>query len=277
LDAILILLGVGLALFISVGSVLGFLAYQKRNEQVARVDALNLEVASLSLEVTELRLQIKHTQPPTATTPTVPAPLPEADDRVEPRKPSRIMAALKENWMVWLGGLSVALAIMGLSGAYLVPLLIGGEGGSVAFVLSYSFVITLSSLLLMRYVFRDWLWYATLAGALLWWAVTVAAAPAASATACYLAALFVVFAFLPGRGQAAPSRLREAFLPLLAIWGLSIAQQSGDNSSMWSWLFILPAASLIPQSRGRCGFYLGARSWQAQPAGCFIWVKWMAT
>lgn len=163
------------------------------------------------------------------------------------------------------------LAIMGLSGAYLVPLLIGGEGGSVAFVLSYSFVITLSSLLLMRYVFRDWLWYATLAGALLWWAVTVVAAPAVMATACYLAALFVAFAFLPGRAQAAPSRLREAFLPLLAIWGLSIAQQSGDNSSLWSWLLILPAASLIPQSRGALWFL----PWGAVLASAAGWLLYM--
>ena len=405
MEAILILLGVGLALFIPVGSVLGFLAYRKRNEQVARVEALNLEVVSLSLEVTELRLQIKHIQPPTASPQPVQAPTPEessvevvpgqlaepepaekiiaaewsghsqaeANGWIEPRAPSRIIAALKENWMVWLGGLSVALAgifmvshsisagligpvqqlllalatgltlhagaeflrrrhmstdeifaalagggsitlyaallagvhhyelispvmglivlaavslatmalalvhgpllvIMGLSGAYLVPLLIGGEGGSVAFVLSYSFVITLSSLLLMRYVFRDWLWYATLAGALLWWAVTVAAATAAMATAWYLAALFVVFAFLPGKEQAAPSRLREAFLPLLAIWGLSIAHQSVDNPSLWSWLLILPAASLIPQGRGLLWFL----PWGAVLASAAGWLLYMA-
>jgi len=405
LETILILLGVGLALFIPVGSVLGFLAYRRRNEQVARVEALNLEVASLSLEVTELRLQIKHIQPPTAPPQPVQAPpleessvevvsgqlaepepaekiiaaewsghsQAEANGWIEPREPSRIIAALKENWMVWLGGLSVALAgifmvshsinagligpvqqlllalitglalhagaeflrrrhmstdqifaalagggsitlyaallagvhhyelispvaglivlaavslatmalalvhgpllaIMGLSGAYLVPLLIGGEGGSVVFVLSYSFVITLSSLLLMRYVFRDWLWYATLAGALLWWAVTVAAAPAAMATAWYLAALFVVFAFLPGKEQAAPSRMREAFLPLLAIWGLSIAHQSVDNPSLWSWLLILPAASLIPQSRGLLWFL----PWGAVLASAAGWLLYMA-
>ena len=61
------------------------------------------------------------------------------------------------------------LAVMGLFGAYVVPLLVGGEGGSVLFVLSYSFLITLSSMLLMRRVHRDWLWYGTLLGALGWW------------------------------------------------------------------------------------------------------------
>ncbi|WP_417516739.1 DUF2339 domain-containing protein [Marinobacter sp.] len=417
MEAILILLGVGLALFIPLGSVLGFLAFRKRNEQSSRIEALSHEVASLHLEVAELRLQAKQTQPP----PIAPAaplqtplqtPLPgesqevvpeqparsgrrtaeeiieaqwssspqsqaEMGGWVEPREPSRIFAALKENWMVWLGGLSVALAgifmvshsinagligpvqqlllalatglalhagaeflrrrhmstdqvfaalagggsvtlyaallagvhhyelinpvaglmilaavslatmalalvhgpllaIMGLSGAYLVPLLIGGEDGSVAFVLTYSFVITLSSLLLMRYVFRDWLWYATLAGALLWWAVTVAAAPSELATAWYLAALFVVFALLPGAEQAASSRLREAFLPLLAVWGISIAHQSADNPLFWSWLLMLPAASLIPQSREVLGRgTLWFLSWGAVLASAAGWLLYM--
>lgn len=389
MEAILILLGVGLALFIPVGSVLGFLAYRKRNEQVARLDALQLEVASLSHELSELRLHTKGDQPSPALQQPEPKPEPavataieglpdshtEGSDWVEvgePREPSRIIAALKENWMVWLGGLSVALAgifmvshsisagligpvqqfllalttglalhagaeflrrrhmstdqvfaalagggsitlyaallagvhhyqlispvvglimlaavslatmvlalvhgpllaIMGLSGAYIVPLLMGGEGGSVAFVLSYSFVITLSSLLLMRYVFRDWLWYATLAGALLWWAFTMAASPAATATACYLAALFVIFACLPGKERVLLARLREALLPLLAVWGLSIAQQSGDNTSLWSWLLILPAASLIPQSRRALWFL----PWGAVLASAAGWLLYM--
>ncbi|MDO6823053.1 DUF2339 domain-containing protein [Marinobacter sp. 1_MG-2023] len=390
MEAILILLGVGLLLFIPIGSVLGFLAFRKRNEQASRIDALSHEVASLHLEVAELRLQNRQAPPEASPSPSraqrpeqpreiIPEQQAESerravekaieaqwstsrshaevetDDWIEPREPSRFIAALKENWMVWLGGLSVALAgifmvshsinagligpaqqlllalftglalhagaeylrrrhmstdqvfaalagggsvtlyaallagvyhydligpviglialavvslatmalalvhgpllaIMGLSGAYLVPLLIGGEDGSVTFVLSYSFLITLSSLLLMRYVFRDWLWYATLAGALLWWAVTVVAAPTELATACYLAVLFVVFAFLPGQEQAAPSRLREAFLPILAIWGISIAHQTAGSTPMWSWLLLLPAAILVPQSRGALWF-----------------------
>ncbi|MEQ9546981.1 MAG: DUF2339 domain-containing protein [Marinobacter sp.] len=142
------------------------------------------------------------------------------------------------------------LAIMGLSGAYLVPLLVGGEDGSVTFVLSYSFLITLSSLLLMRYVFRDWLWFATLAGALLWWLVTLSSAPVGAPMAWYIAGLFVVFAILAGSLQAGVPRLRETLLALLAIWGLSIADQPADSPLFWSWLLILPVAALVPQSRG---------------------------
>src|SRR5690554_7816831 len=80
------------------------------------------------------------------------------------------------------------LAVMGLFGAYVVPLLVGGEGGSVLFVLSYSSLITLSSMLLMRRVYRDWLWYGTLLGALGWRLLAGVGSAAKRATAGYRSA-----------------------------------------------------------------------------------------
>ncbi len=145
------------------------------------------------------------------------------------------------------------LAVMGLSGAYVVPLLIGGDG-SVAFVLAYSFLITLSSLLLMRYVYRDWLWFATLAGALLWWFLAVSAAPIGAATPWYIAGLFLVFAVLPGTMKAEVPRLREVLVSLLVIWALSMVDQPTASPLFWSWLLILPVAALVPQSRGALWF-----------------------
>lgn len=141
------------------------------------------------------------------------------------------------------------LAVMGLSGAYLVPLLIGGDDGSVAFVLAYSFLITLSSLLLMRYVYRDWLWYATLAGALLWWLVTVSSAAVGAATAWYIAGLFLVFASLSVTTKAEAPRLREVLVSLLLVWTLSMVDQPVSSPLFWSWLLIIPVAALVPQSR----------------------------
>jgi uncharacterized membrane protein len=157
--------------------------------------------------------------------------------------------------VVSLGTMALALAhgpllaVMGLSGAYVVPLLTGGEGGSFVFMLAYSFLITVSSLLLMRYVYRDWLWYATLAGASLWWVLSVSALDVGPETAWYLATLFVAFAVLPGQGRIETPRLREAFLLLLAEWGLSIVSQPVDGLLFLSWLLILPAAILLPYSR----------------------------
>lgn len=164
------------------------------------------------------------------------------------------------------------LAIMGLSGAYLVPMLIGGEDGSVAFVLSYSFLVTLSSLLLLRFVFRDWLWYATLAGALLWWLMTSTSAPVEASTACYLAGLFLAFAILPGKVHDDASRLRQAFLPLLALWTASVAGQPSDAPFFWAWILLVPVAVLIPQSRGVLWFL----PWGAVLASAVGWLVYMS-
>lgn len=157
------------------------------------------------------------------------------------------IASLATLWLALIHG--PLLAIMGLSGAYLVPLLLGGEGGNVPFLLGYSSLITASSLLLMRYVFRNWLWYSTLAGALMWWLITTTSSPAEPATAWYLAALFPAFGCLPGKDRLAAEKIREAFLPILAFWGLSIAAQPDQVPFFWSWLLILPTTILIPQSR----------------------------
>lgn len=157
------------------------------------------------------------------------------------------IASLATLWLALIHG--PLLAIMGLSGAYLVPILLGGEGGSVPFLLGYSFLITISSLLLMRYVFRNWLWYSTLTGALVWWLITTTSSPTEAAIAWYLAALFPAFGYLPGKDRLTAEKMREAFLPILACWGLSIAAQPDQIPFFWSWLLILPATILIPQSR----------------------------
>ncbi|HTN33549.1 MAG TPA: DUF2339 domain-containing protein, partial [Marinobacter sp.] len=56
-------------------------------------------------------------------------------------------------------------------------------------------------------------------------------------------------ASLPGREQVKIQQLREAFLLLLALWGLSIVSQPDDGLLFLSWLVILPAAILVPHSR----------------------------
>jgi len=177
------------------------------------------------------------------------------------------LVSLATLWLALIHG--PLLAIMGLSGAYLVPILLGGEGGSIPFLLGYSFLITISSLLLMRYVFRNWLWYSTLAGALMWWLITTTSSPAEAATAWYLTALIPAFGCLPGKDRLAAATLREAFVPLLAFWALSIAAQPDQAPFFWSWLLILPATVLIPQSRAELWYLpwaavlLSAAGWLA--------------
>ncbi|MDF0748682.1 DUF2339 domain-containing protein [Marinobacter sp. 71-i] len=381
MEALVIILIVGVALLIPVGSFLGFLAF-RRGDQSERIESLRRELSVLRDEMADLERRVVRGDQPLTLDPdesdepvvTAQAPLDQsarpaasstddwtaqsqapASGRPEPNKASRITRALKDNWMVWLGGLSVGLAgifmvshsinagligpaqqllfallsglalhagaeylrrrnrgadqvfaalagggsitlyaallagvhhyglisptmglvglaavslgtmvlalvhgpllaIMGLSGAYLVPLLIGGDDGSVAFVLSYSFLITLSSLMLMRYVYRDWLWYATVAGALLWWMATVMSDDIVAVTAWYIAGLFLIFAIIPGKTRAAAPYLRETLLSLLIVLGLSMVDQPAAGPVFWSWLVILPVAALVPQSRGALWF-----------------------
>jgi len=142
------------------------------------------------------------------------------------------------------------LAVMGLFGAYVVPLLVGGESGSLAFVLAYSFVITLSSALLMQHVYRDWFWYGTLAGAFGWWLIAFAKG-AGLPVALYLVALFVVFSAMASTRRRARERGREALLVVLLLWAASIAGQPVRELLLQPWLLMLPVAILAPQSRGQ--------------------------
>lgn len=142
------------------------------------------------------------------------------------------------------------LAVMGLSGAYVVPLLVGGEGGSAAFLLGYSVVITLSSLMLMRYVFRLWLWYATLAGALLWWVLVMVSFIIDLSVPIYLSALFVLFSMLPGTPRVPVHQYAVVTALLLLAWASSIALQPLADPMFAGWLLLLPMAVLAPMSRG---------------------------
>lgn len=185
------------------------------------------------------------------------------------------------------------LAVMGLSGAYVVPLLIDSDTGSVGFVLSYSLLITISSLWLMRYVFRNWLWYATLAGALLWWLAALVNGEQVSGALLgnhyllpiYLSALWLSFALVPTLSKASLTkaasantidfplttpRLRDVFIALLLAWGISIWGQSVDASIGLGWLLILPVACLIPQSR-RALWYL---PWGTVLASAVGWLSY---
>ncbi|MBS0002748.1 MAG: DUF2339 domain-containing protein [Thioalkalivibrio sp.] len=67
------------------------------------------------------------------------------------------------------------LAILGILGAYAVPALLGGEADQLVTVLAYSLTVALAAFLLMRYVYRPWLWWGTVAGAVFWWGIALQA------------------------------------------------------------------------------------------------------
>ncbi|WP_026971682.1 DUF2339 domain-containing protein [Aliagarivorans marinus] len=65
------------------------------------------------------------------------------------------------------------LAGLGILGAYLVPLVLGASESNWPMAFGYSLLVSISALGVLRYVFRDWLWYGALAGALLWFGLSI--------------------------------------------------------------------------------------------------------
>ncbi|MDF1762040.1 MAG: DUF2339 domain-containing protein [Oleibacter sp.] len=169
------------------------------------------------------------------------------------------------------------LAILGLSGAYFVPLLIGSNSGNVPGVLGYSFIITLASLLLMRYVYREWLWIVTVVGALLWWVLMALSLPIESTNIWYLGGLIIAWSVLSESVlanrvmvhiQIPQTRLKQAVLLTLACWIWALAAQPALQPLFWSSLLILPVATLIPQSRS----FLSFLPWSAVCASAIGWL-----
>lgn len=84
------------------------------------------------------------------------------------------------------------LAALGMLGAYAVPILVSTGSGNAVSALMYSLIISAATLVLIRKVFRPWLWYGLLVGALGWWLLTLGAAQADGVRGWYLA-LFAYF------------------------------------------------------------------------------------
>jgi uncharacterized membrane protein len=89
------------------------------------------------------------------------------------------------------------LAIMGILGAYVIPLLVDTGSGNVLTLYIYSVIVTAAALLLMRYVYRPWLWGGMLAGSLGWWLLTINSYDALGLRGYYLAALLYLFLAMP--------------------------------------------------------------------------------
>lgn len=89
------------------------------------------------------------------------------------------------------------LAIIGLLGAYVVPILVSDGSGRIVVALVYSLIISGAALLLMRYVYRVWLWAGMLAGALAWWLLSLGTTDADGVRGFYLSALAYALLAVP--------------------------------------------------------------------------------
>lgn len=131
--------------------------------------------------------------------------------------------------VVALGAMALALlhgpvlAAFGMLGAYLVPILVSTDSGDVRIALIYALIISASALLLLRYVYRPWLWWGAVVGALGWWFLSLGATGADGLRTLYLTA----FAYLVAAAPTGDWRLRRdypqpegGYHPLRALRGL---------------------------------------------------------
>ncbi|MDC0598808.1 DUF2339 domain-containing protein, partial [Gammaproteobacteria bacterium] len=89
------------------------------------------------------------------------------------------------------------LAGLGIIASYLVPLLVGDGPGGTEIVLIYSLIISSSALLLMRYVYREWLWFGVVGGGLGWWMLTMGATDIDGLRGLYLAGFAYLLLAVP--------------------------------------------------------------------------------
>lgn len=158
-----------------------------------------------------------------------------------------------------------ALAIIGLLGAYVVPILVSTGGGNILVALTYSLIVSAAALLLTRFVYRPWLWYGVLAGALGWWLLSLSSANADGFRGLYLAA----FAYLalavpvfdwalsrvPRQGDPGTEPVQPGQLPGVDGTSLTILLTALAGALSIAWF---GAVRLGSAPGGDAGFELGA-------------------
>ena len=89
------------------------------------------------------------------------------------------------------------LAILGILGAYAVPILVDTGSESILGLYVYSLIITAAAIYLMRRVYRSWLWGGMLFGSLSFWYLSMFTDAADGYRGYYLAALVYLYVALP--------------------------------------------------------------------------------
>ncbi len=105
------------------------------------------------------------------------------------------LVAMLTMWLAYLHG--PALAAIGMIGAYLVPIMVSSGEGRILVAMGYALVVSSSALLLMRYVYRPWLWWGFAIGVLAWWLLSLDFSQADPYRGYYLAAAAYLALALP--------------------------------------------------------------------------------
>jgi len=131
------------------------------------------------------------------------------------------------------------LAALGMLGAYAVPILVSTGSGNAVSALIYSLIISAATLVLLRRVFRPWLWYGVLFGAMGWWLMTLGADQANGVRGLYLSLLAYFVLVVSGRDGVYDWVISQVQRLEGSRWTLRPAAQSSLEA------LVLPSLGLI--------------------------------
>ena len=182
-----------------------------------------------------------------------------------------------------------ALAAIGILGAYGVPILVSDNSGTIVVALVYSLLVSAAGLLLLRHVYRPWLWWGLVAGALGWLVISLTSRVELF-RGIYLALLAWGLVALPsgdwllGRGERAgepgarrlvllgrPWRFDQLALGLVALaWGWAIHRQGFTAGAMVQWLPMVVVLGLAARCRG-------SLAWLPWFGLAVQWLAWLSS
>ena len=141
------------------------------------------------------------------------------------------------------------LAALGLIGSFCVPLLVPTGSGNIIAAMIHALIVGFGGLLLLRYVWRLWLWWGVLAGLLGWWLLSMPATGADDFRGIYLAITAYLLTAVPGRdwlmhargaqddlaASVRPDALQIGLIAVSLAWGLSMLESGSDALQAWQW------------------------------------------
>ena len=162
------------------------------------------------------------------------------------------------------------LAVLGLLGGYVVPIFVSGDSDNILGAMIYSLIISVAGLLLIRFIYRPWLWMGVVFGALAWWLLSLTSTQADGYRGLYLAILaysmltIPTFNWLlrattsntdPGSdasvqiGGRKYQPLQVSLLLIVLAQALSIAHESINAIAFLSWSPLIVVVFLAAYSR----------------------------
>ncbi|HEV2551068.1 MAG TPA: DUF2339 domain-containing protein [Stellaceae bacterium] len=146
------------------------------------------------------------------------------------------------------------LALLGLAGAYVVPLLVSTNDPSVPRLLAYVLVVTAGSLFLVRWRQWPWLGWIAVAGSSIWTVLALIMATASDEIWIGLYLVLVAPLFPAAAGDESGSRARDAAIwsgaALSAVLMLAFVDSAHNDATSlaFAWLFTLTYAAFAATS-----------------------------